>query len=169
MNFECSDLHVTCLWVSSWCGAGARLYTTLSFPGAPFSSQTLCWLCAETVDLNVVIEAQSCSKVVLGTVLRPARGMLRSCGHPGATKVPSGLLFGLSLKGGRSFLTHHETNKLEKPRKSMGEACSCTSVQRSVAGCCRQGQGLPISQLLVLCRQPGSCAADRAWVLSRLY
>lgn len=51
----------------------------------------------------------------------------------------------------------------------MGEACSCTSMQRRVAGCCGQDQGLHISQLLVLHHQPGSRAADWVWVLSQLY
>lgn len=92
---------------------------------------------------------------MLGTVLRPARRMSRSCGHPGATKVPSGPLFGLSLKGGRSFRTHQQLKKLERPHKSMDKARSCASVRRNVAGCCRQGRGL----LLGLRHQPGSSAA----------
>lgn len=76
----------------------------------------------------MVIEVQGCNKVVLGPVLRPARETWRSCGQLGVTKVPSGLLFGLSLKSSRSFLTHHQLKKLEKPCKSMGKVCSCASM-----------------------------------------
>lgn len=106
---------------------------------------------AETLDLNLVLEAQSCSKVLLGPALRPPKKILRFCGHPHATQVPSGPLFGLRLKGGTWFLTHHQLKWVEK----LWAKHFHQHVEEHKVGVCTS--------------PPGSRAAEQVWVSSWLY